>query len=261
MPRANVKDKRKQQLMQATLDSIAKRGLTETTITHISKGAGMSRGIINFYFTSKEMMMQETLQWLLEEYEAAWRSALERADDTEQGALNALIDVHFSKKLCYPKRLNVLTAFWGHAAAHAPYREQFDKSDAKLQDALATAWKKASPRGFGAEQFARQVHALIRGMWLSFLLGGKEVTREGLNQEAMEFVNRHLQPVQMVRGEPVAEVKPEQTEVKAPAAAAPKPVAKPMPPVSTPSASKKKAKQRDVLDGQMDIEDLFASAN
>ena len=73
MSRANVKDKRKAQLIAAALESIAKRGLLETTITHISKGAGMSRGIINFYFTSKEMMLRETLKTLIDEYEARLR--------------------------------------------------------------------------------------------------------------------------------------------------------------------------------------------
>ena len=76
MPRANVKDKRKSQLIAAALESIAKRGLMETTITHISKGAGMSRGIINFYFNSKEMMMREALKTLIDEYEDMWREVL-----------------------------------------------------------------------------------------------------------------------------------------------------------------------------------------
>jgi len=45
MANASIKDKRKKQLIEATMDSISKRGLSDTTITHICKAADMSRGI------------------------------------------------------------------------------------------------------------------------------------------------------------------------------------------------------------------------
>ena len=113
MSRANVKDKRKAQLIAAALESIAKRGLLETTITHISKGAGMSRGIINFYFTSKEMMLRETLKTLIDEYEAEWAEAVAKPSDEGRARLDALIAAHFNKKLCSARRLNVMSALLG----------------------------------------------------------------------------------------------------------------------------------------------------
>lgn len=235
MPRANVKDKRKAQLIAATIDSIGKRGLQETTITHISKGAGMSRGIINFYFTSKEAMMQETLRTLVEEYTALWQEGLPEAAKGKE-ALEALIASHFGKKLCQAKRLNVMSAFWGHAATHAAYREILQDSDRRLEQALAEAWKQAGVTAQEAPQVARQAHALIRGLWLAFMLTGED--RDALAAEARAFVAQRL-------------------------GAAPRPaVEKPREPAKvTPIAAAKKPKPKTAIEGQMDIEDLFAGLN
>ena len=160
MSRANVKDKRKAQLIAAALESIAKRGLMETTITHISKGAGMSRGIINFYFTSKEMMLRETLKTLIDEYEAEWGEVIKKSSDEGRARLEALILTHFSRKLCSARRLNVMSAFWGHAASQSAYRHQMEAADAKIetagqQDARLFAFAKATAppcAGIGLER-------------------------------------------------------------------------------------------------------------
>ncbi len=235
MPRTNIKDKRKQQLINATVDCIAKRGLTETTITHISKGAGMSRGIINFYFTSKEMMMREVLGTLIEEYETVWQAAWEAAGTNARNQLEAIVNAHFDRKICSPKRLNVLSAFWGHAASHEAYRTKIDESDSKLLQAIITLWTEIAPQGFNPEQFARQLHAMIRGMWLSYLLAPKTTDREELAKECLSFIDQHITPIRMVSAKT-------DTLLRAQSATAPKP------------------KKRVAANTQMDIEDLFANA-
>lgn len=229
MPRVNVKDKRKQQLITATIDSIAKRGLTETTITHISKGAGMSRGIINFYFASKEAMMRDVLESLLEDYEAICMASVDKAKDP-QAKLDAFVQAHFDKKICSPKRLNVLSAFWGHAASHDAYRTKIDESDIRLQKVMADLWKEISPNGYNPQQFARQLHAMIRGLWLSYLMAPKTTDRAALAAECSAYIEQHGQPIQVVADKPKAK-----------------------------KAAPKKKKAKPANDQQMDIEDLFAS--
>lgn len=222
MPRKATKDKRRQQLIDATIESIAKRGLTETTITHISKGAGMSRGIINFYFDSKEKMMQECLQHLLAEKDAVWQETLLGGETPEQ-KLSLLIETHFDKKLCQPKRLNALTAFWGHAASHKAYSQMIAESDDAWLNTVAALWQSATGgEFFKANLFATRLHALIRGLWLSFLLNPTQEQRLSFAQQCQSFADEQL----LAGGA---------------APAMPKPTSR-----------------RPANDGQMDIEDLFA---
>jgi len=247
MPRANVKDKRKAQLIGAALESIAKRGLMETTITHISKGAGMSRGIINFYFTSKEMMMREALKFLIDEYESEWSNSIHQAGDDGHRRLAALVTSHFDKKLCSAKRLNVMSAFWGHAATQPAYRNQLEAADMKIETAFTEALAHMHSSSLeDAKHHARQLHALIRGLWLNFMLNPQTVSRESLAEECFSFIERLSgQPVRIVSNQPVQ-------------AAAPKPQPKAPVKPEKPKAAKKPKEKKDAIPGQMDIEDLFS---
>ena len=72
--RTESKQKRKVQLIRATIRSIAKRGLSDTTMATVSKEAGLSQGIVNLHFQSKERLLVETLRHVVDGYRAAWRS-------------------------------------------------------------------------------------------------------------------------------------------------------------------------------------------
>lgn len=254
MPRADVKDKRKGELIAAALDSIAKRGLLETTITHIAKGAGMSRGIINFYFSSKEMMMREALKAMIDEYESAWQQAQHGLEHDPYTRIRALIDVHFSKKLCASRRLNVMSAFWGHAASQAAYRNQLEAADAAVERAFTEVlahYEQVSLEE--ATHHARQLHALIRGLWLSFMLNPQSVSRESLALECYAFIDR-------LTGAPVRIVREVQEPATAAAVEAKKPnieLVKKQSAPKAPKPPKEKSIKAQVPPAQMDIEDLF----
>ena len=192
MPRINIKDKRKQQLIDANIASIAKRGLSETTIAHVSQGAGMSRGIVNFYFTTKESMMQETCQYLAEEYTAVWERALEKlaADVTPAAALRAIISAHFQANVCNQKRLAVWVAFWGHASSHNEYKKIIADADAKLLEKVAGLWQEIPDTALDATAFSYELQSLIRGLWLNFLLSAQGMEREVLVQKAHAYLGR-----------------------------------------------------------------------
>ena len=48
---------RRQQLIQSTIESIARRGFADTTLANVAAGAGLSRGIVNFHFRSKDQLL------------------------------------------------------------------------------------------------------------------------------------------------------------------------------------------------------------
>ena len=244
MSRPNVKDKRKTQLIAAALESIAKRGLMETTITHIAKGAGMSRGIINFYFTSKEMMLRETLKSLIDDYEATWREAMADAGEDARQRLLILIHVHFDKKLCSARRLNVMSAFWGHAATQASYRNQLEAADRTIETAFTEGLAHLYGAGLeDAKHLARQLHALIRGLWLTFMLNPSATSREALAAECFAFIDRLSgAPVRIISNR-AANEKSAASDNKVTRANALKKVKKPA---------------KEAAPAQMDIEDLFA---
>jgi AcrR family transcriptional regulator len=66
--RKAAKEVRQVQLIEATIDSLAKRDYSETTMADVADGAGLSRGIVNFHFESKEKA-PELKQRMVAEFE------------------------------------------------------------------------------------------------------------------------------------------------------------------------------------------------
>lgn len=183
-PRKKIKDKRRVQLIEANMESIAVRGLTETTITHISETAGMSRGIINFYFDSKETMMRETLAHLLEEQTATWQEALEKAAGQKpQEQLQAIIKALFSSRICARKKLAVWAAFIAHAATHAPYRFAFEQANRQLADAISPLVQESAQSAL-----VTQLLGMVRGFWLEQLVGDKSLDKAMMETLCLRLV-------------------------------------------------------------------------
>jgi AcrR family transcriptional regulator len=191
--RKKIKDKRRIQLLEANMDSIAKRGLAETTITHISQAAGMSRGIINFYFDSKEAMMLDTLRHILEEQARVWNDALERtSNDDPAKQLRAVINSIFNTGSCGKRILTVWAAFIAHAVTHAPYRHEMEQQTNALKGTLGRIWKQINTRDDEA-MFANHVYALVRGFWIELMLNESGRPREDMAAEVWSFIEENME--------------------------------------------------------------------
>ena len=89
--RTASKEVRQGQLIKATIRSIARHGLSETTIATVANEAGLSQGIINLHFQSKDRLLMETLRYLSEQYREAWEKAVAKAGDSPADKLAAMV--------------------------------------------------------------------------------------------------------------------------------------------------------------------------
>src|SRR5258708_29591700 len=71
-----IRDRRRQALIKATIAVIAKHGASGTTVERVARKAGVSVGLMNFHFDSKERLFRETFRHLSEEYEEVWQQNL-----------------------------------------------------------------------------------------------------------------------------------------------------------------------------------------
>jgi TetR/AcrR family transcriptional repressor of bet genes len=94
--RTASKKARQQQLIRATIRSIAKNGLSATTMAAVSQEAGLSQGIVNLHFQSKDRLLVETLSFVVNEYRAAWEAALNETRGSSADKIRALVAVDFS---------------------------------------------------------------------------------------------------------------------------------------------------------------------
>ncbi len=185
------KETRRLQLIEATIDSLAKRGYSETTMADVADGAGLSRGIVNFHFESKEKLLVATLQYMADEYSAHWRTALQKAGEDPARQLRALVAADFDRAICNKRKLAAWCAFWGEAKSRPTYQSLCGARDEAYQRVfieLCTALKKDAGYDYDAQATALALSATLEGLWLRLMMGTEDVTRETALQAAMEFM-------------------------------------------------------------------------
>ncbi len=116
-------DKRRRQLIDATLRSIVANGLARTTLATVSDEAGLSQGVAVFYFKTKQGLFTEALRAQYDEYFENWQSELDATGDDPVDRLVALVSADFSPSICNPDALAIWYAFWGEAKTRPLYAE------------------------------------------------------------------------------------------------------------------------------------------
>jgi AcrR family transcriptional regulator len=93
--RAEAKAERRRQLVDATIESIARFGLTGTTMGKVTELAGVSLGLANFHFDSKDRLFEAVLQHLAAEQRALWRSRAQDPGLSSRALLLAIVESRF----------------------------------------------------------------------------------------------------------------------------------------------------------------------
>lgn len=172
--RTASKEKRRLQLIKATIRSIAKRGLTDTTISTVAGEAKLSQGIINLHFKSKDRLMVETLRYVAEEYRQVWQSALEKTGTGSADRLAALVEADFAKKVCDRNKVAVWFAFWGESKSRPTYRKICEEYDEHYSGMLTTLCTDIALEGgykdVDPEVVAVGLSAMSEGLWLDLLI-------------------------------------------------------------------------------------------
>jgi TetR/AcrR family transcriptional repressor of bet genes len=190
--RTVAKEIRREQLIKSTIDSIAKRGFAETTLANVADGAGLSRGIVNFHFRSKEALLVATLEYLADEYRTSWLRALERAGPSPAERLAALVQTDFDAAVCSRKKLAVWHAFYGEAKSRPTYRKLCGQRDreyyAVLREACVAVIREGSYEGVDADRIATGLTAMSDGLWLALLTHWEHFDRHAARDTCLTFL-------------------------------------------------------------------------
>jgi len=190
--RTASKEVRQGQLIKATIRSIARHGLSETTIATVAKEAGLSQGIINLHFKSKERLLGETLGHIVDEYRASWYKAMDTSGETAAEKLAALAAVDFDKKVCQRNKLAVWFAFWGESRSRLTYRKICAESSREYKRMLTGLCEDIIEQGnykIQARHVAIGLLALNSGLWLDMLISPSEMPSERAREISLSYLH------------------------------------------------------------------------
>lgn len=193
--RTASKEARRQQLIEATIRCISKRGIGSTTLGDVAQAAGLSQGIVNLHFKSKDNLFNETLRYLAEEYRTLFEKTLEKAGPGAADKLLALMELDLRPSVCDPRKLAVWFGFWGEVKAMPTYRRMCNEYDRGYDKVLEQLCKEIIADGrytnVSAASIAEVLSSLTNGLWLSCLINPKSWDRHA----ALESVRGYLQSV------------------------------------------------------------------
>lgn len=139
--------RRRRELIEATIESIARNGLSGTTIAKVAEIANLSAGIVSFYFRTKDALLLATLEHIDSAFERRRLEVLDRAGDDPVRQLEAMIEVYFDPAVSDAGRVAVWAAFWGEARARESYQRVCGARHACEEDQLVALFEEVANQG------------------------------------------------------------------------------------------------------------------
>lgn len=193
--RTASKEARRQQLIEATIKCISERGIGSTTLGDVAREAGLSQGIVNLHFESKDNLFNETLRYLAEEYKSLFEKTLEKSGPDAADKLLALMELDLKPSVCDQKKIAVWFGFWGEVKAMPAYRKMCNDYDRGYDRVIERLSKEMIAEGkydnINAKNIADVLSSLTNGLWLSCLMSPKNWDRHA----ALESVKGYLKSV------------------------------------------------------------------
>lgn len=185
LPRKISREQRRQQLIEATMHVLARKGFSQTTLSNVAAEAGVSHGLLNFHFESKEKLLTAVLLFMSEEYRNNWQSALLAVGDSPVEKLTALLKADFNETICTSERLACWCSFWGEVQSRPIYQQECAANDDRYIQNLEQICEdiiRDGNYGLDPVTVARVLRFTSEGLWNDMLSMNLPYTR----QEALQ---------------------------------------------------------------------------
>src|SRR5262249_26290973 len=177
-----IREARQRQLIEATIVAIGRFGYAKLTLNHVASLAGLSPGIVNFHFRTKEQLLAATLEYLVEEYEAFWSQAAEKAGPSAAAKIEAMIDFEFDPRVSSLEKVAVWFAFWAEAQVNPSHRERVARLEARYFEVTRVLFQRLIEEGgysgLSADALAYGFNAMLDGFLNDLMIDPASFERE-----------------------------------------------------------------------------------
>lgn len=177
--RREGEERRRQDLIEATLDCIAEHGLQGATVRAIALRAGVTAGLIRHYFPSKEELLQAAYGTTMARMTDLTKQALASIDREPRLRLAAFVAASLVPPVIDVRTFSIWGAFVGRAASDATlgaahragYLGFRNEVEALVAEVFAAAGRHAGEGELRRNAIA--INAIIDGLWIEGCLAGE----------------------------------------------------------------------------------------
>jgi len=165
-----VKDNR-QRLIEAALAAIADVGYAATSVSEITRRAGLSRGMIHLHFKGKDALIAEAARIASDAYHAHLEAAVAAAGPAPAARIRAIIAGDLSPQIMNPRSVGIWYELRGAARTRPEIALHAGTRGGPLETWLKADFLALDPGDAPcAGAAARGTIALLEGTWTDFML-------------------------------------------------------------------------------------------
>tara|TARA_B100000676_G_C17992835_1_gene795962 strand:+ start:87 stop:725 length:639 start_codon:yes stop_codon:yes gene_type:complete len=171
-----------QKLIDATIETIAKRGLGETTISHVAQAAKVSQGYANFRFKSKENLLLSSLKFISDEYKKSWGKIFEDQNIIPKERVLKIIENDFSSKIASRNKIAVWIAFYSEVKFRPSYlsicQHQDEIYSDQMEKLIQEILDENKEKNLSAKEISETYLSMVDGLWQRILFDPKVYSHE-----------------------------------------------------------------------------------
>ena len=185
---------RRDSLIAATLRVVAEEGIESTTLAKICEAAGVSRGLANHYFQSKEELLLIAFQKLLDDLgEVTRRASREQENPTRK--LFAIINAIFKSEFFNSTARAAYLCFWTASLSNQQFARINRANYARYHSSIARLFEKAAKQrdvDVNANRAAIGLVGMIDGLWVDLSIGVDNFTPDDAVVACRDYVVHKL---------------------------------------------------------------------
>jgi len=159
----------RQRLIEACISALHLYGPSRTTVSRVVAIAGLSPGIVRFYFNSKAAMLVAALEYLAAEFEERVLRPVAALKHAPVVVLGLLVELYLDPEVASPRKVSVWYSFWGEASSRQEYLEICGTKDedfaALVRELTATLIEQTGATHLDADGVALGLIGVLEVLW------------------------------------------------------------------------------------------------
>ena len=176
--RREGEERRRQDLIEATLDCVAEHGIEGATLRAIALSSGVTAGLIRHYFPGKEDLLQAAYATIVDRMTQQALASLHATERTPAARLAAFVAANLTPPVVDARVFSLWAGFIGRAhadpALSAVHRDGYIGFRDRLEHLVAETFSAAGRKADAGElrRHAIAVNAIIDGLWIEGCMAG-----------------------------------------------------------------------------------------
>lgn len=195
MPRPNVEAERREQILRATCAVVSEVGMHELRLADVARQAGVSSGIIHYYFDNKRAVLIAAFEFNFTQSLARRRALLQPAREPLK-LLVRLVESYLPRGEKTLTAWRVWAELWGEAMRDPEFQAVNERLYSEWRQIIAEVITRAQRDGVAREgdpvELANMLVAMIDGLALQVLAHSRRMTVSTMRATLRAFIDMAL---------------------------------------------------------------------